>query len=108
MPVELGDAVAARGLEEEIWAAFEKAARKVGCPTDQIQAYYKMVLDVCKPVDGSRVWDPTRLVGPKLEAEVLQAQYRAALAEVFRALDPKHLERTFAALVEDTQSSSTA
>ncbi len=96
---DLGDTVAARRLEDLIWALFEQAAGKVGCPTTHIEAYYKMILDVCRPADGSHTWDPTRTIGPKLGADVLQAQYRTALEEIFRTLDPKHLERTFAAIV---------
>jgi hypothetical protein len=46
MPDDLGDIVAARRLEDAIWALFEQAATKVGCPTADIGAYYKMVLEV--------------------------------------------------------------
>jgi len=104
MADDLDDIVAARRLEGAIWALFEQAATKVGCPTADIEAYYKMVLEVCRPADGSRAWDPTRAIGPKPEPQALQAQYRATLEEVFRSLDAEHLEATFATLVRDKQN----
>jgi hypothetical protein len=104
MADDLGDVVAARRLEEAIWAVFEQAASKAGCPTADIEAYYKMVLEVCRPASVSRAWDPTQTAGPKPEADVLQAQYRIALEEIYRSLNPEHLESTFAALVRDRQS----
>jgi len=104
-----GDVLAARHLEEAIWARFEEAATKANCPTDQIKAYYRMVLDLCKPrelQENPRGWENKplpKLTGPPPEEEVLQAQYRIALSEMLACLDMKGLEETFAAVAADAK-----
>jgi hypothetical protein len=104
-----GDVWATRRLEEAIWARFDEAAVKANCPTDQIKAYYGMVLDLCKPrelQENPRGWDDgplPKLTGPKPEKEALQAQYRIALSEMLACLDMKALEETFAAVARDAK-----
>jgi hypothetical protein len=99
-----GDLSAARSLEAEMWARFEEAAAKVGCPSEQIRPYYDMALDTCRPAlmrpDGTL--DLLRKPpGPAPALETLQAQYRMALFELRKCLDPKRLERTFSQVVKD-------
>ncbi len=97
----LGDLSATQRLEATMWARFEEAAAKVGCPVDQIRPYFQMALNTCRP-DGLRPdLKGQKAVGPMPEQEVLQAQYRVALFELLKCLDAKRLEETFAQLVRD-------
>ena len=97
----LGDVSAARDLEAAMWARFEEAAAKVGCSVDQIQSYFEMALNTCRPGGMRPSLKVGMPVGPVPEVEVLQAEYRIALAELLKCLDQKQLEATFALLVRD-------
>jgi hypothetical protein len=69
----LGDVSAARDLEAAMWARFEEAAAKVGCSVDQIQSYFEMALNTCRPGGMRPSLKVGMPVGPVPEVEVLQA-----------------------------------
>jgi hypothetical protein len=111
MADELNDFLAERRLEDAIWARFAEAAKKVGCPIDQAEGYFEMLLDSCKPIemqDDPRGWGGKRirLDGPKDEKEVHRAQYRAALAKLRDQSDAATLELIFADLARDAEASN--
>jgi hypothetical protein len=81
-----------------MWRRFEEAAAKAGCSVDQIQPYFEMALNTCRPM-GMRP-NPVggKAAGPVQEIEVFQAEYRIALYELLKCLDGKQFEETFALL----------
>ena|SRR5690349_13624151 len=101
MQDSLGDVSAVRDLEATMWTRFEDAAAKVGCSVDQIQPYFEMALNTCRPTGMRPIPVNGTAVGPIPEMEVLQAEYRIALSELLKCLDAKQLEDTFAQLVRD-------